>query len=261
MGTRWFAPVAGLNVAAGLLVTVGMLGGLHRPTSGIAPGVATFAPAVQGPPSWAQRVVDRNANGTYVVSWSQISSYVNQYAFDQNTGEPNHKLIPVAGDSVRASIFPVSNVWTISRNQLFSGHIVARIVSSGNYGRLGLIEGSENYLFVWQGGRVQHMAVLNALGRMELKLKYTPHGNVVPSQARDIVQGNKPNNTSLTYGALKCIADGRKACFVDSPAQQVGASRGSGVFQLASFQGGGGSQPWVSCVLLGCCCGGTNCHN
>ena len=262
MGTRGFISMAVLNVTAGLLITVAVLGGHYRPSSAAAPPAARPALAIPGSPTWAARVLDKGAAGTYVISWAEISVYIRQYSFDNPTGERNHKLVPTFGDSVRASIFPVANVWTVpTTGELFGrGHIVARIVSTGNFPALGLIQGPENYLFVWQSGRTVRMVVLNAERRSELKFHYAAHGDVLANEAPAIIAGQKPNPGKLSNAALECIAKGYKACFVDSQDHQIVDARASGMFQLASFQGGGGSQPWVSCVLLGCCCGGTNCH-
>ena len=259
MKTRGFATVAVLSTTAGVLLGAFLLGGRHGRPAAAEPAVRS-ASGIPGPPDWAQKVLAKDASGQWLVSWDQIARHVSAYTFEPRLGEQNHSL--QGPQPVTASIAPVADVWLLDQIKLFPGHIIARIESSDAYTSLGLVKGF-NYLFVWQSGKTRRLAVLNDLGRTEVKLQYTRHGDVSRDLAGKILANKARNPGRLSFAALTCISKGWKACFVDSrKIQAIGSDGAPGMMGLMDRQGGGGgSQPWVSCVLLGCCCGGSNCHN
>jgi hypothetical protein len=68
--------------------------------------------------------------------------------------------------------------------------------------------------------------------------------------------------SALSGAVLTCQKNNWKACFIDSKDAQIKTIPLPGpMFPLnETKQGGGGSEPWISCLLYGCCCGGSKCH-
>lgn len=265
MGTKGFVSTGVLTATAGLLLGAVILTGTHRASAPVLEGsfdpadILLQRPAPPPQPTWdPATTLLKKQDGSWVVPWGTIRTFIARHTFDTGTGEPNHKLKP--SGRVTASIAPVKDIWTRPVDELAPGRFLARIRSSGDHDELGLVRGV-NYLFVWGSPAAQtgHLLVLSEQRRTEIALNYTPHGDISRRQAQEAVDARTRQPTwTLSISALTCIAKGYKACFVDSQDEQI--TSGAGAMLGLSEAQGGNSQPWVACVTFGCCCGGTQCH-
>ncbi len=187
------------------------------------------------------------------IPWRKIEYHAKGLKYNRKLGEVGHNLVTSdpGHKKSRADIFPVDRIWEVDEQAAKSGRIVAVIEASYDFPPLHLEQGS-NYVMVWWDGDTPRMAVLNPAGRSEVTLDYTPHGGYSKAQVAK----------NLSPGALQCFSNGLKACFVDSrDAQIVSPPPSGGAMGIdTDMPQGFGSQPWVACLVTGCCCGGSNCH-
>jgi hypothetical protein len=212
----------------------------------------------------------KTGKGAFVTDWDEIKKCVNHMSFDRASGEVDHPLVP-NGEGVIASIFPRADIWTAYKGKIWTaykgktwGRIIAKVESKGQHHPLGIGNG-DNYLFAWldietasgpKGHSKLTLLMVNEDGRTALSdPEYMAHSKATP--AAPIIGPDARLRDFLSPGALECQSDKtRRACFVDSNSQWrvlPGPGIGGPLFL-------GESQPWVACVILGCCCGGHQCH-
>jgi hypothetical protein len=226
-------------------------------------------------------VLDKDQNGDWKVSWSTVLNHAATLPFDATTGEPWHRLHPEPDPKrpVFVGIRPVRDIWNVPLEDLRKGRIVAVVYSTGRSAPQSLFPG-ENFLLVWWRNNAPKMVVLNRIGRQEVgTFEVAEHGGMQPPvpglqnppprtpQRMDTLKAaNIKLPESGSPAMLRCINHGWKACFIDDPQQQRApfprdplgdGAMGLGIAEPRQIFN---SQPWVSCLLYGCCCGGMQCH-
>jgi hypothetical protein len=234
----------------------------------------TAAPVGQGPcPIDYTRVLSKTGTA-WTLSWTEIRTHLSTVTFVP--GQQGHVLKPTGSQPVRASIASNSVTPTMLEaqavNALRCGHVLARIVSTGNH-TASKIRADTNFLIIWRApptaanGQFRFVIINPKHDTRETlpTFKYTPHVTAAPvSAVAQTIRSAAGPTRPLSSEALSCEAQGWKSCFVvgGAPYTKTG---GGGLYHGLGSSGlampPGVSQPWVPCPLYGCCCGGEECHS
>lgn len=224
-----------------------------------------------------QAAMVRNGND-WVLSWEALEAHVATLQLEPH-GENDHLLLPQVGDQkVLASIRSIAGTETLTEAQslyaMLCGRVIARIISDGDHMPTKILKGT-NYLILAREQPTLDPAsrwifiIVNTTQHRRASLErftYTPHyaTNNAPWFSPSVYNFRQAlGERAISAKAHDCLAQGFKACFID--AQEGGADEDHGglfvgwsrVFGLGTTAL---SEPWVSCPLYGCCCGGTGCH-
>lgn len=245
----------------------------YRLLAGLTFGTVLAAVAL-GAWSWSLRsdgfdgstVLKKNADGTWVVPWSTIQTYIGTLTPREDLGEKNHHLLPDEPQSTAyATIIPYVETEGNTLKALQQGLIIAKIVASADYPRLRLKKG-DNYFGIFRTKWFKRWRPVVFQPSYDTR-------EVMP-RFRYLAGDRNPQfvRARLSASAYDCAVNKKlKACFVDSrqfhvapavPPSDANASWAGGLWIRLRrwFRDGNESQPWVACPDFGCCCGGSNCH-
>ena len=226
-----------------------------------------------------QAAMVRTATG-WVVSWDVINAHVATLPIEPH-GEPNHVLLPQVPGArpVHASIASIVGTETLSETlslrALLCGRVIARIIADGDHPPTKILRDT-NWLILAKEQPVLDPSkrwifiIVNTTQKQRASLplfKYTPHyaTNNAPWYSPSVYAFRQAlGEKAISPKAHDCLARGFKACFIDALETETGDDHGGMFARLPSFSGAlvtEMSEPWVSCPLYGCCCGGTGCHS
>src|ERR1051325_420703 len=101
------------------------------------------------------RILERNASGGWSIDGESLQNHLSTLEFDEANGETDHKLRPVKGNPVKASIFVNKRTRELrgkeSSRAVECGYVIGRIDSDGDHDPTKIRTGT-NYLIAWSTG-------------------------------------------------------------------------------------------------------------